>query len=620
MKKFLLLFVSFVCSLIVSAQSTITFDNSVEGWTGDAGEQTAKLGGVTVATSQGLLASTGEYRFYKNQTATISSSVGKITKIEFTCTANGTAKYGPGCFELTSGGGEYVAGENKIGTWTGSADEVVLTASSNQVRATTIVVTIGGTTSVTPFIPKPTITPASGTYSSAQTVTITAPLGYGIIYTTDGSVPVDGNGTPVADGSATLTVSATTTVKAIAIDNDDPDNHSEVASSTITIVEPAKNISIADIHALGDNAANVNALVKATVVAVADRGVVLSDGTGYLYVYKSSHGLAVGDEVSAEGILSMYGGFAQLPSNAVIEKTGAASVTAPAAEVLDGSALDAWIVAPVQKYIKVTGKLSVSGSYYNLNVEGATTAVGSILKPLDSSILGNLVNGNTITVEGYAMYVTSSKYVNIVATKVTVEGEDETQEPETPHELVGDGTFENAYTVEDVIYLQDNNKATGDMVWVKGSIIGSVDSTNKLRAADNQSATNLALGTASKWIPVELPKGDMRYTLNVVDNPANLNKDVWVYGTLTRYFTMAGVKGTTKCSFDGVNEYVKPQVVPGDANEDGNVDVFDVTAIASYILDPTTPVNVKNADVNGDGEINVFDITAVSGIILGTAE
>lgn len=58
-------------------------------------------------------------------------------------------------------------------------------------------------------------------------------------------------------------------------------------------------------------------------------------------------------------------------------------------------------------------------------------------------------------------------------------------------------------------------------------------------------------------------------------------------------------------------------VVPGDVNGDGEVDVFDVTAIAAYILDPATEgVNVKNADVNGDGVVDVFDITEVCNIIL----
>lgn len=55
----------------------------------------------------------------------------------------------------------------------------------------------------------------------------------------------------------------------------------------------------------------------------------------------------------------------------------------------------------------------------------------------------------------------------------------------------------------------------------------------------------------------------------------------------------------------------------GDANEDGAVDVADITAIASHILGTTpTPFNAQNADVNSDGSIDVADITGVAGIIL----
>lgn len=57
----------------------------------------------------------------------------------FTCTASGTAKYGPGCFSTPSAGSYSYSGTT--GTWTGDAASFTLTASSNQVRATKIEVT-----------------------------------------------------------------------------------------------------------------------------------------------------------------------------------------------------------------------------------------------------------------------------------------------------------------------------------------------------------------------------------------------------------------------------------------------------------------------------------------------
>lgn len=56
----------------------------------------------------------------------------------------------------------------------------------------------------------------------------------------------------------------------------------------------------------------------------------------------------------------------------------------------------------------------------------------------------------------------------------------------------------------------------------------------------------------------------------------------------------------------------------GDANDDGVVDVSDITTIAAYILSGTaSPFIYDNADVDGDGEITVADITATASIILG---
>ena len=56
---------------------------------------------------------------------------------------------------------------------------------------------------------------------------------------------------------------------------------------------------------------------------------------------------------------------------------------------------------------------------------------------------------------------------------------------------------------------------------------------------------------------------------------------------------------------------------PGDANNDGIVNVNDIATIATFILDGSASVwNFDNADVNKDGKINVNDITGTADIIL----
>ena len=102
--------------------------------------------GVTVAVAASTVTAE-QMRIFKGKTITISSAA-NITGIEFTCTANGTAQYGPGCFAAQDGYSYETDG--KIGTWVGSAKSVTFTAETSQVRLTQIVVALDGDTTVVP--------------------------------------------------------------------------------------------------------------------------------------------------------------------------------------------------------------------------------------------------------------------------------------------------------------------------------------------------------------------------------------------------------------------------------------------------------------------------------------
>ena len=74
-------------------------------------------------------------------------------------------------------------------------------------------------------------------------------------------------------------------------------------------------------------------------------------------------------------------------------------------------------------------------------------------------------------------------------------------------------------------------------------------------------------------------------------------------------------------SSEGVLKVVKKEILLGDANGDGIVDVADITAIAAYILgDAPENFNEQNADANEDGQIDVADITKTAAIILQNAK
>jgi hypothetical protein len=137
-----------------NTKKTIVFDADVDQ--GNAGTDannatsyTITKDGVTITVSNGIIGTYNNedhYRVYKYQTLTVSTTSGSIKSVEFTCTANGNEKYGPGGFTWSIGKYSY---SGAVGTWTGNASEVVFTASSNQVRATEIKVVVESSESST---------------------------------------------------------------------------------------------------------------------------------------------------------------------------------------------------------------------------------------------------------------------------------------------------------------------------------------------------------------------------------------------------------------------------------------------------------------------------------------
>ena len=204
-------------------------------------------------------------------------------------------------------------------------------------------------------------------------------------------------------------VALTTTDGGIVGGNDEGEDEEEQKPVTGTIAE---------IIAAG---AQASASTSGTVVATYARGFLISDGTGYIltYVGKDS-GLAAGDVVTISGPTSLYGGLLQFGNASTFEKTGTAEFTLPEPEVLDAAAMDAFIAAPSIKYVQYTGTLAISGNYYNVNVAGTETAVGSIQYPVEGMVNADW-NEKEITVTGFLIGVSSGKYLNTMAVSV-VEG------------------------------------------------------------------------------------------------------------------------------------------------------------------------------------------------------
>lgn len=192
--------------------------------------------------------------------------------------------------------------------------------------------------------------------------------------------------------------------------------------------EGPKTMTVADAVAQADSA-----IVSGTVVAVCARGFILQDKTAATLIYegsKYSQTFVVGDEVKAGGAPAIYNFASQIaPNPKYYEKTGNKAFTQPTPKVIDAAALDALVATLAGKdkakdhlvpaeYVQMEATLSVSGTYYNLVVDG-TQNQGSIYYPIEAiSSQFEALNGKKVLVKGWVNGVSGGKYMNIVATSI----------------------------------------------------------------------------------------------------------------------------------------------------------------------------------------------------------
>ena len=287
--------------------------------------------------------------------------------------------------------------------------------------------------------------------------------------------------------------------------------------------------------------ADKEATIKGTVVATNAKSFLVEDETGIILVYlNTTPDVNVGEEVTVSGTVTTYGGMPQFPSSSIITKTGVTNeVVYPEATVMDGAAMDAFLSSPEINYVEYTGTLNIS-SYYNVTIEGAATAVGSIQYPASGFVTAT--SGAVVKVTGYTIGVISNKYVNTMA--ITVETvEDAPEEPETPVET-------KEYTVAEALAAYVDGKQIPAIV--TGYIVGAMNSTGYVAEFGTTTVnTNILLADnvdetdKSNCIIVELPKGEIREKLNLASNPDNYKKKLRITGSIETYFRVAGLKNPT---------------------------------------------------------------------------
>ena len=110
----------------------------------------------------------------------------------------------------------------------------------------------------------------------------------------------------------------------------------------------------------------------------------------------------------------------------------------------------------------------------------------------------------------------------------------------------------------------------------------------------------------------------------------------YVYGLEDPNYTIEGLtpETTYEVQVQGYNEdfdsdwseivqfttLAEPQGLRGDVNNDGDVNIADVTALIDYLLSQdASSINLDNADCNLDTEVNIADVTALIDFLLSNA-
>jgi hypothetical protein len=110
---------------------TVTWDKAACAGAAAGGASVKMDDVITISNSSSYTGTVTEMRIYKGQKLTITAASGySIVGVEFTCTAAGAEKYGPGSFDAQDG----YSYNDKVGKWTGSASTLTFTAGANQVR------------------------------------------------------------------------------------------------------------------------------------------------------------------------------------------------------------------------------------------------------------------------------------------------------------------------------------------------------------------------------------------------------------------------------------------------------------------------------------------------------
>ena len=366
-------------------------------------------------------------RCYGGNFFTITTTEGNLTEIALSFGS------GDGSNAISTDVGTYEAG-----TWTGSAASVTFTigGSTGHRRISAFDITYSGGGGVQ-TVATPTFSPAAGTFTTAQTVSISCTTqGATIHYTMDGSTPTANSTTY----SSPLAISETTTIKAMAMKTGM--NNSNVATATYNIVQASTLTTIGQIWDFAENVGTTATPANVTfnnwyVSGVKGGQAIITDGQYGFVIYQSSHGFNVGDKLNGTvscNVLLYQNHYAELTGVKATDLTVTANQEVPVLTTTIGSLTTRNYGTPIN-----LGTLTYDGTKFNDDSGAQITPYNNF--NLDPNPITSLVANTQYNVKGvYIIYWQNGNPVQQVAPR----NADDFEEITSPSQTVATPTFSPA--------------------------------------------------------------------------------------------------------------------------------------------------------------------------------
>ena len=573
MKKFLLSIFALMLAVFSVQAEEVTLDQSAVSGMGKSGGGSGFVKEVSPITFDfsNAYGASGHIKAYGKCELAISGAT--ITKVVIN--ANN------GYIKTWSANDGNVSVSGNVATWTGTSTSLVLTNTATaQARITSVVVTYtttggegGGETDVETVV-TPTFNPADGaTFEESLPVTISsATEGATIHYTLNGGTEQTGV-SPV-----TVTVTETTEIVAFATKTSCTD--SDKATATYTKVVPV-DPNAKEVEATISFATTAQRLSQDSNSQVwANGGVTFTNNKSASQNAVVSNTNPVRLYANSELVIECAGNIKKIvfdcnsPSYATALKNSIGAAATVSSDIvtltLDGTS-SIYTVAKLTAQVRmdkmtvtylVSGEQAEKPAAPTFSVETGSKFYPTLeleISAAEGAVIYYTLNGGNPTTES-AVYSTpiTIEETTVVKAIAVIDGV-ESDVAAASYKKVIDSVTGN---VADAFYYYVGGEQIPAVItgYIVGGIaneknslgtngencvfgVEGVDDTYIL-IADNADETDY-----TKCLVVQLPSGDIRTALNLVDNPDNLKKKVVLTATLETYFGVAGLKSTSAYEF-----------------------------------------------------------------------